>query len=443
MVDVVRGRKKPKPVSLTDTYVSKLKPDPKGNYTRWQVGQRGFGVQVTPNSVKTFVFKCTLNGRQKWLTIGQFPEWNAAKAKDRASELRRQVDKGIDPKTVLEAEKNAPLISGLAKRYLSDHVLIHNGAKTHTNVKSLVNKVIVPELGNIRVKDLTAEHVQQLVNGLKETPIKANRTVAALSKMCDLAERWKMRPQETNPCRHVDKFPEMKRERYLNAAELQALGAELSALEVDEPYQAALIRLLILTGARLSEILTLKWEQVDLERRVLVITNHKTKRQSGTKYLPLNGAALEVLGYQFDEKGEFLRDPNGHLKIRDNAPVRLVSNPYVIVGRDAGKHFNGAEKVWQRLRESAGVRAKEEAEKAGLDDPHIDISDVRIHDLRHSFASVGAGAGFSLPLIGGLLGHSQASTTQRYAHLANSPLMEASETISEKLAGHLSAKKAR
>lgn len=441
MVETAEGRKKPEPVGLTDTYVGKLKPDPEVNYTRWQMGQRGFGVQVTPNGVKTLVFKCTLNGRQKWFTIGRFPEWNAAKAKDRASELRRQVDQGIDPKTILAAEKNAPLVSGLAKRYLSDHVLIHNGAKTYTNVESLVNKVIVPELGNIRVKDLTAEHAQQLVNGLKGTPIKANRTLAALSKMCDLAERWKMRPQETNPCRHVDKFPEMKRERYLNAAELQALGAELSAIEADEPYQAALIRLLILTGARLSEILTLKWEQVDLERRVLVITNHKTKRQSGVKYLPLNGAALEVLGYQFDEKGEFLRDPNGHLKIRDNAPTRLVSNPYVIVGRDAGKHFNGVEKVWQRIRESAGIRAKEEAEKAGLEDPHIDISDVRIHDLRHSFASVGAGAGFSLPLIGGLLGHSQASTTQRYAHLANSPLMEASETISEKLAGHLMARK--
>jgi integrase len=211
--------------------------------------------------------------------------------------------------------------------------------------------------------------------------------------MFNLAEKWGERPDGSNPCRHVEKYPEHKRERFLSEVELAQLGDALAKAEQDRsesPFVVAAIRLLVFTGARRNEILTLKWEHVDFERACFRLPDSKT----GAKTVHLNAPTLELL----------------------SELPRIAGNPYVIPGERPGAHLVNIEKPWRRIRAQAG------------------LDGLRLHDLRHSFASFGAGAGLSLPIIGALLGHTQAATTARYAHLAADPLKQASERVGREIA---------
>ena len=234
---------------------------------------------------------------------------------------------------------------------------------------------------------------------MQDKPYQANRTVAMLSKFFNWTEKLGLRPDGSNPCRHVEKYREAKRERFLSEAELARLGEALRAAETDKtasPWVIAAIRLLTLTGARLSEVLTLRWDYVDFDRATIRLPDSKT----GAKTLHLNAPALEVL----------------------SAIPRLEDNPHVICGERKGAHLVNIQKPWRRIRKAAG------------------LNDVRIHDLRHSFASVAAAGGMSLPLIGALLGHSQPATTARYAHLSSDPLRAASDAIAGRIAGAMATK---
>ena len=272
-----------------------------------------------------------------------------------------------------------------------------------------------------------------------------------------LAETWKWRPQLSNPCRAVSKYPETKRKRFLSGEELQELGAELARRQEADPYLVAGLRLLIFTGARREEVLRMRWDAIDLERRQVLISDHKTSGSMGDKYLPLNAAALDVLGFEMDGLGQLILDAKGRPRRRPGALPRLLGNPYVIVGegrKDPANpsdrlswHLVGIQKPWDAIREVVSVKLTStklvEKWKVWAALPEVDrkkapmeapgIMDVHLHDLRHTFGATGAGSGLSMPLIGGLLGHSQAATTQRYAHLAPSPLHEASESIGARL----------
>lgn len=217
-----------------------------------------------------------------------------------------------------------------------------------------------------------------------------------MSRMMNKAEKWGLRPLGSNPCRHIDKNSEVARERYLSADELARLGdilveAEHTATEL--PGTIAAVRLLVLTGCRMSEILTLQWPHVDFAAACLRLPDSKT----GAKIVHLNAPALAVLV----------------------AVDRAEGSPWVIAGGKPGAHLVNLEKPWRRIRTKAG------------------IPDVRLHDLRHSFASVAVGLGEGLPMIGKLLGHTQAQTTARYAHLAADPVKAATERVGAALAGML------
>ena len=234
---------------------------------------------------------------------------------------------------------------------------------------------------------------------MRKTPGAANRTLALISHMLNVAEKWGLRPDGSNPCRHVEKYPERKRERYLSKDELAALGDALSMAErtrTEKPGAIAAIRLLILTGCRLSEILTLKWDEVDFEGQCLRLADSKTGQK--TVYLP--APALAVLEGIDRQKG--------------------CSG--VIVGRKPGAHLVNLRKAWGRIRKAAKLK------------------DVRLHDLRHTFASFGAGADLSLPMIGRLLGHTQSKTTQRYAHLHDDPVKRAAEKVGAIIGAALNGK---
>lgn len=216
--------------------------------------------------------------------------------------------------------------------------------------------------------------------------------------MMNLAETWGLRDKHTNPCEDIERYPEHKRERFLSAAELQRLGSVLSGAEserTESPYAVAAFRLLLLTGCRLSEIQTLKWVHVDLDAKELRLPDSKT----GAKTVHLGNAVVAVL----------------------KAMKRVDDNPYVIVGKKKKQHLTDLQHPWRRIRSEAM------------------LDDVRIHDLRHTFASGGLQVGEGLSMIGKLLGHTQVQTTARYAHLASDPVKQAADKISERLAAALFA----
>ena len=258
---------------------------------------------------------------------------------------------------------------------------------------------ILPKLGRRRVDSVTRADVSKFHHSLRSTPYKANRALALLSKVMNLAEEWGLRLDGSNPCRHVERYRERSRERFLSADEMVRLGnvlAEVERKSSEHPSAILAIRLLLLSGARKSEILNLTWQEVDLERACLRLTDSKT----GQKVIPLGAPALELLG---------------------NAQ-RADGNAHVCWGNRPAAPLVGLQKIWERVRASA------------------DLEDVRIHDLRHSFASVGAAGGESLLIVGRILGHLESRTTERYSHLSADPLKQAADRISGEIAAAMNGK---
>jgi integrase len=278
-------------------------------------------------------------------------------------------------------------------QFIAEHVKPKLKATTAREYQRTARLHILTRLGRRPLSELKRQDIAVLHHELSDTPYQANRTLALLSKFFAWAEKHGLRPDGSNPCRHVEKYREGRRERFLSQAELGRLGDALrqaQQMKSCSPWVIAAIRLLTLTGARRNEILTLRWEHVSEEHESLLLPDSKT----GRKAIPLNPPAMAVL----------------------NEIPRLEDNPYVICGERPGRHLVNLEKPWRRVRAAAR------------------LDDVRLHDLRHSYASVAASGGQSLVIIGKLLGHSQPATTARYAHLADDPVKAASEAVGRHIA---------
>ena len=407
----------PKRVKLTKRLIDAL-PARAETYTVWDQEIPGFGVRVMSSGKKSFVLKYSIHRQQRWITLGRFGDLTLEEGRNVARSRRGEVAKGIDPSEDIRASRTAPTMKELIDRFIEEHVQLKTKASTARGYIRYLRHVIEPNLGRMLVKDVSPAEVAKFHHDLRNTPRQANQAVAILRKMFNCAEIWQYRPLSSNPCTHIEKNPERKRERFLNTQELQALGEALASAEKTgaAPLQAiTAIRLLILTGARHSEILELKWMQVDLQRKVLTFSadQHKTGRKTGAKVIPLNAPAIEII---------------------KSVPTCL-GNPYVIRGEKPGSHFVGLQKVWERIRSNvSAIEAKKVEDGKKTKEDIISIENVRIHDLRHTFASVGVSQGLSLPVVGSLLGHSQPSVTQRYAHLAEDPRASASEEIGAEIA---------
>jgi integrase len=387
-------------------------------YIVWDTVLPGFGVRVAPRGTKTFILryrpKFGRSAPKRFMTLGRFGPVTVEEARAKAMKIIGAVADGHDPAATLRENRNAITVEEAVREFLAGHVAIKRKAKTLASYRHALSRHIIPGLGKKKIQDVTKADVIKLHTSKSSTPAAANYAMAALGSLYTWAARQGYVPEYFNPTRRIDKFRENRRERFLTTAELQRLGdalreAETAGLQwdVDEtkptakhapklskrltvvsPFAVAAIRLLLFTGCRLREILDLRWEHVDFERGVLFLPDSKT----GRKTVLVGAPALRVL--------------SGLPRV----------GPYVIAGSDPEKARTDLKRPWNAIRRRARLEG------------------VRIHDLRHSYASVGAGAGLGLPVIGRLLGHTQPSTTARYAHLADDPLRRASETIAARIA---------
>lgn len=383
---------------LTKRTVENLKVRAK-DYIVFDAELAGFGVRVMPSGKRFFLVQYRRRGRTRRVMIGQFGPITAENARRSATRMLGQVRSGDgDPAAARDIERQSTTVQELGQRFLKQHVSVRCKPSTQSEYRRCVELFIDPFFGNQRVRSVTTADVAELHGSLAHIPYQANRVLGVLSKMMNLSETWGIRDRHSNPCEDVQKYPEHKRERFLSGGELQRLGSALNEAEAsgsESPYAVAAYRLLLLTGCRLSEIQKLEWAHVNLDAGELRLPDSKT----GAKTVHLGRAAQEIL----------------------RELPRFQGNPFVIVGKNDGSHLTDLQQPWRRIRKAA------------------DLEDVRIHDLRHTFASGGIAIGEGLPMIGKLLGHTQVQTTARYAHLASDPMKEAATRIAGRLSLALSA----
>jgi len=362
---------------ISKTVVDRMQPGD----TVWDTQLKGFGARRQTHSI-SYIMKAFADGRQRWITIGKHGQpWTPATARKRALELK------INPDTVAREERKNLQLSDVVEEFRQEH-FPKLRASTRDAYEIMLSTHILPALGDASLRGLKHRDVAQYHATKAHSPRSANFSLAVLSKLLAWAEDNGYRDLNSNPCGRIKRFEETKRERFLSSDELHALGAAIETNEASGKisiYAAAALRLLVFTGCRLNEILTLEWQYVDLDRQCLFLPTSKT----GKKTVTLNQQACTVLS---------------------DLP-KVQSNPYVIVGRKNGAHLVNLSKPWQLVRTAA------------------ELNDVRIHDLRHSFASVAASEGASLQVIGKLLGHTQAATTARYAHLTDDALKRTAEGV--------------
>ena len=332
-----------------------------------------------------------ITGKLCWFTIGPHGPLNPDQARARALEILACAKKGIDPRDAAAQREAEPSMADLGRRFLEEYVPVHCKPSTREEYRRSVRLFVDPVIGELRVPEVQRKDIAALHHGLRDKPYQANRTLGVLSKMFNLAEVWGWRPDGTNPCRHVKRYKEHKRERFLSPEETERLGQVLREAEEEMPSAVAAFRLLLLTGCRMSEIRDLRWDYVKDD--CIELPDAKI----GGRVVPLGPEARAVL----------------------SAIPRDEDNPWVIAGRLPGSHLTDLQRPWRRIRKQAGLEG------------------VRIHDLRHSFASRALALGESLTMIGKLLGHTQVQTTARYAHLVRDSIQTAAARITESIGGNL------
>lgn len=385
----------------------------------WDSEIKGFGLLVLPSGVRSFFVKYrNETGRQRRLTLGRYGVMTADQARTAARDVLASVSKGGDPVEERRSLRAAPTVSDLLDRYLREHVDIHNAPRTAESARLSIEKHIRPRLGSLRVASVTRQDVLRLHRAMQPTPRQANLTLAILSKAFSLAELWGIRPEGSNPCRKVPRYPENSRERFFSDEELARLGAVLGEAESPGlPWQEregakakhrakdgarvtpvssralSAIRLLLFTGARLSEILELRWEHVDFKRGTIALPGHKG---GARRAHPVNSAALAILAIEPREDGSEWVLP---------APLdktRRLSKSVV-------------ENAWQRIRVRAG------------------FPDMRLHDLRHTVGTLASQGGGNAFQVRDLLRHANVAVTARYANRAENPIRAISEDVGARI----------
>jgi len=377
---------------ITKRTVDALKP----GQIAWDDELKGFGARRRGDMI-SYVAKYRAGrgrgARQRWYLIGRHgAPWTALTAREQAVRILMQARLGGDPAADQRQQQYADTVASLWALYHERVATPSKKARSVAEDEALARDYILPVFGNRSVREIVRADVARWHASFAIKPARANRALALFRAMLNRAEAWGMRPEHSNPAARIEKFKERPRERYMNASELERLGAAMNDFDARRacpPQATALLRLLLLTGMRLGEGLTLRWNYVDLEARAIRLPHSKT----GAKSIPLASSAWAVLAG--------LRRENGA--------------EFVFPGSRGDRPMQGIQNIWQRIRLAANLK------------------DVRIHDLRHGFASVAVQAGESLYLVGKVLGHRQSKTTERYAHVSTDPMRPVAESAAKRI----------
>ena len=372
---------------ITKRFVEAITPHPGRILQHWDSELKGFGVLVLPSGRRTYFIQYrNLNRIRKHLKIGIHGQLTTEEARVLAKKYLGGVAHGEDPASKKKENRDLPLIKDLAQDYLDRYATPRKRERSIEEDKKLLRNVILPSIGNQQVKHVSRRAIESIHLQLGKTPYQANRVLALLSKMFSLAIAWKWR--DDNPVRGMERYQEEKRDRWLNKEEL---GRFWKTLECYPHHCASFaLKILLLTGARKGEVLQATWDQFDLAKGVWTKPAHLTK-QKKREYLPLSPQTLDILYSLKKINKNLFPDSNGERSMRD------------------------IKSFWEKIIKEAN------------------LENVRIHDLRHTHASHLVSSGLSLSIVGKLLGHTQASTTQRYAHLADEPLRQAVELFGSKI----------
>jgi len=368
---------------ITSDVVNRLRPCERVSDDKLQ----GFRVRRQTTTSRVYEFNYYINGVRKQVKIGRhgtvtpdgITSWTPETARREAKRLAGLVAQGIDPKAE-QRGKDAPTVKDLFDRYMAEHVQRLRKDSTAREYEGAFKKHLSAPLGHRKVADITRADVEKLHGELHRKPAIANLCLAVLSAMFEKSEAWGWRPQHSNPCRHVERYKTNSRERVLIANEMARLGPAIAS-----DLDGKLFLVIALTGARVSEITGLKWSYLDLDNGVARLPDSKT----GAKTLVLPEPVLEIL--------------------RTVKPAH--GSEYVF--SQLSKH--AIYQTWERIRTAAG------------------LPDLRIHDLRHNFASWGVNGNLGLPIIGKLLGHSSAQMTAKYGHVVSDAARLAANAIAGKL----------
>ena len=363
----------------------------------WDHELPGYGVRVYPSGVKVYVVQTRYNGKSRRVTVGRHGDIAPDQARKEAAKIIARIKAGLSP---VEAEPAPPpTVADLAGRYRREYVAMHCKPNTVKHYGLMLAKHIVPHLGELEVAEVERKDILRFQFELSDMPTVANRCVDILVKMFNLAELWEMRPPARNPCKSVRRYKVARhKERFLTPKELARLGRVLDiapAERLASRHAAAAIRLLVLTGCRRNEIMGLAWDDLDFEAGEMRLRDSKT----GGRVVPMPPPTAEVLA---------------------DLP-RVDGNPWVFPGRKKGAHQTNINDSWDRVRKRAR------------------LDGVRLHDLRHTFASRALAIGEGLPMIGALLGHRKIETTARYAHLARESIQASTAKVADSIGADILA----
>lgn len=376
--------------------------EPRGDdYQLFDADVRGFALVVYRSGTRAFALHYRFRGRLRRFTIGKWPEWSVAAARERARILRRDIDAGIDPQAERQELRAAATVDGLVDRYCREH-LPRLAPRNASDQASMLRQLVLPHWRNRPVAEITPADVERVLGIVAQgrarpakkdapsrrkrhleparpTPVRANRCGEVLRKMFALAVEWGMRAD--NPALRFRKRAEVERDRFLSPDELRRVVAALES--ASDQRMAGIVTMLLLTGARLGEVRCARFEQFNLELAIWT-KQAATTKQRRVHRLPISPEVVALIRLR-----------------RASVPPGC---PWLFPGDVEGQPVQDLRRFWSGICAEAGVDG------------------LRLHDLRHSFASFLVSGGASLEMIGKLLGHTQARTTQRYAHLLDSPL---------------------
>jgi integrase len=397
-------------MKLTQGAIEKLKPPKQGSVVKWDSKVRGFGVRVTSNGVASYILSYRLNGRQSKYTIGRVEECTVDEARDEAEELRTEIRDGVDPHARARRERGEMTVKELSEEFMKKHATVNLRPGTVRGYRGMLRDHVLPEIGRLGANAVNERDVLSIKAAMKDTPYRANRCLSLISAVFNKGIAWKL--CERNPAKDVEHYPEDTREFWLNASQYRALDAAISFYGRD---CGDAIRLLILTGAREQEVLGASWAEFDLdpEHAIWTRSSHRTKERKMERVV-ISDAALAVLRRMKKAAMGAYLFPGKEVPGKAPRALRTIRKPWIQICKAAGLsteyEVQGKRKMLKRWKPN-----------------------LRLHDLRHSYASWLVSDGVSLKRVGKLLGQSQEATTRRYAHLEDKSVRDATNAFGNSL----------